>query len=179
MRKLVFISLVLGSFIHVYPQHDHGANSRPDINKAFTLIKSLVGNWKGSFTWTGARTGEGKMDAHYYVTGNGSAVVEDLMIDGQPVMTSVYHLDGTDLRATHFCAAGNQPRLKADAFNEKEQSVNFQFVDITNLPTPGSPHVKGLEVEFEDSNQIAVTFTFINSGALSYEHIKLSRVRAD
>ena len=179
LRKILVMSLVLGAFLNARAQHDHGDNAKPEENKAFTMVKGLVGNWKGTFRWTGARKGEGEMDAHYYLTGNGSAVVEDLIAGGQPVMTSVYHLDGSDLRATHFCAANNQPRLKADAFNENEQSVNFQFVDITNLPTPGSPHVQGLELDFKSPDQVDVIFTFTSSGALSYEHITLNRTRID
>lgn len=63
--------------------------------------------------WSGGRSAKGKMDAEYYTSGNGSAVVENLLSDGKPTMTTVYHLDGDALRATHFCALQSQPRLKA------------------------------------------------------------------
>jgi hypothetical protein len=48
-----------------------------------------------------------------YLTGNGSALVESLIMGGVPTMTTVYHLDEADLRMTHYCGAKNQPRLKA------------------------------------------------------------------
>src|SRR5690242_11833427 len=90
------------------------AADQPDSPKlAFDRLRSLAGDWSGSFQWTGARTDSGKMNAHYYVTGNGSALVEDLSTGETPSMTTVYHTDGADLRMTHFCAAQNQPRLKA------------------------------------------------------------------
>jgi hypothetical protein len=63
----------------------------------------LAGDWTGTFEWTGGRKDSGKMNATYYLTGNGSAVVENLTIGGLPSMTSVYHLDGSDLRMTHYC----------------------------------------------------------------------------
>ena len=69
----------------------------------FAQLKSLAGDWKGTFEWTGARTGKGSMNASYYLTGNGSALVENLIMEGAPIMTSVYHLDGVDLRMTHYC----------------------------------------------------------------------------
>src|SRR5205085_339923 len=48
------------------------------------------------------------------VTAAGSAVHETLF-PGQPhEMISVYHRDGSDLIMTHYCALGNQPRMKAD-----------------------------------------------------------------
>ena len=71
-------------------------------SKALGQIKALIGNWSGTFQWTGGRHDSGSMNASYYVTGNGSAVVENLMNESTPVMTSVYHLDGGDLRMTHF-----------------------------------------------------------------------------
>src|SRR5258708_30371944 len=81
-------------------------------SKALGQIKALIGNWSGTFQWTGGRNDSGSMNATYYVAGNGSAVVENLMNQSVPVMTSVYHLDGPDLRMTHFCRAQNHPRLK-------------------------------------------------------------------
>src|SRR5215470_20410230 len=79
-------------------------------SKALDQIKALIGNWSGTFQWTGGRHDSGSMNASYYLTGNGSAVVENLINESTPVMTSVYHLDGRDLRMTHFCGAQNQPR---------------------------------------------------------------------
>jgi hypothetical protein len=72
---------------------------------AFDKLRGLAGNWEGTFAWSGGRNATGKMGAQYYTTGNGSAVVENLTQDGVPSMTSVYYLDGADLRLTHFCAA--------------------------------------------------------------------------
>jgi hypothetical protein len=68
-------------------------------NAAFDKLRGLSGDWEGTVAWSGQPPE--KVGAHYYTTGNGSAVVENLTND----MTSVYYLDGTDLRMTHFCAA--------------------------------------------------------------------------
>ena len=57
-----------------------GFGAKPgDALKALEQIKSLVGDWEGTAEWTGARTGKYPMNASYYVTGNGSAVVENLI----------------------------------------------------------------------------------------------------
>jgi len=79
------------------------------------------------------------MNARYYLTGNGSAVVESLIVDTVPVMTTVYHTDGPDFRLTHFCGAQNQPRLKASRIDEEQGVMEFSFVDITNLRRPNAP----------------------------------------
>jgi hypothetical protein len=81
---------------------------------AFDELRTLSGNWEGTVAWTGKTAS--KVSAHYYITGNGSAVVEDLS-NG----ISVYHLDGADLRMTHYCAAQNQPRLRASSFGRRQQ----------------------------------------------------------
>jgi len=177
MRTKLFPVLCACLFQLAYGQHDHSTTAKSD-NAAFALIKGLAGEWQGSVKWTGARSDEYKMNAKYYLTGYGSAVIEDLLsTEGIPVMTSVYHLDGPDLRVTHFCGTGNQPRMKADAFNEKEKSVAFQFVDITNLANPAAGHVKGVELHFLSTDQFDLTFTFTASGKESYEHISLTRVK--
>jgi hypothetical protein len=144
--------------------------------KAFEQLKSLAGDWEGTAEWTGARTGSYPLNAAYYVTGNGSALVENLISEGVPNMTSVYHLDGADLRVTHFCGAQNQPRLKAQRIDLGHGTVDFDFVDITNLRSPDAPHVHGLEIHLIDSNHLTVTFRFQSGGKESRERISLQRV---
>ena len=91
-------------------------------------------------------------------------------------MTSVYHLDADNLRATHFCGAQNQPRLKAQRIDLDHGIIDFGFVDITNLRSPDAPHVHGLEIRLIDSNHIIVTFLFQSGGKESHEQISLQRV---
>jgi len=142
---------------------------------AFDRLSSLRGEWEGTFTWSGARNASGKMGAQYYTTGNGSALVENLTIDGTPTMTSVYHLDGSDLRLTHFCGAQNQPRLKATAVDLDRGQITFSFVDITNLRSPTAGHVQGLEVRFLGADHVTLRFHFVADGKDSDELIDLRR----
>jgi hypothetical protein len=144
---------------------------------AFGQLKALAGDWEGTYEWTGARTAAGSMTATYYATGNGSALVENLIMEGIPVMTSVYHLDGADLRMTHFCAAQNQPRLKAERVDLAHGIIDFGFVDVTNLPSPDASHVDGLELRLIDSDHITVTFLFQSGDKESRERIVLKRVQ--
>ena len=142
----------------------------------FARLRALAGEWEGSVEWSGARTEKGKMNATYYLTGSGSSIVENLTVNGTVLMTSVYHLDGVDLRMTHFCAAQNQPRLRATRLDDAKGAVEFSLLDITNLPSPGGPHVEGLTIRFLDPEQIALTFTFVSGRERSYERIELRRV---
>jgi hypothetical protein len=148
----------------------------PEATAAFERLKTLAGAWRGSLEWTGARSGSEPISARYYLTGNGSAVVEDLESDGTVTMTSVYHLDGPDLRLTHYCGAGNQPRLRSSHLDTGAGHFRFSFVDVTNLKTPASGHVHGVELTLHGGDQITLTFTFVAGGRESYERIELSRV---
>ena len=145
---------------------------------ALAKIRALAGEWEGSFEWTGARTGGGRMNVSYSPTGYGSAVVENLVVDGVTTMTSVYHLDGADLRMTHYCGAQNQPRLKARRIDLAQGLVDFAFVDITNAPSPDTPRVDGLEMRIGNADRLILTFHFVAAGKESRERIDLARVKA-
>jgi len=146
---------------------------------ALAQLRGLAGQWEGSFEWTGARTATGKMNATYSETGNGSAVLETLTVDGVPSMTTVYHLDGADLRMTHFCAAQNQPRLKARQIDIAKGILDFEFVDATNLRSPDAPHVYGLDMRLLNADHITLTFLFEGGGKHSQEFIDLKRIHSN
>ena len=142
---------------------------------ALERLRALRGDWEGTFTWSAGKHATGKMDASYYTTGNGSALVENLLMGGEPSMTSVYHLDGPDLRVTHFCAAQNQPRLKATVIDLAKGELTFSFVDITNLQSPTAGHVEGLEVRFLEPDHITLRFRFMGAGKENDELVDLRR----
>lgn len=155
---------------------DRSEAKEADNAAALAQLRGLAGEWEGSLEWTGARTGTGKVNASYYETGNGSAVVENLAMNGVPSMTSVYHLDGADLRMTHFCAAQNQPRLRARQIDIAKGALDFDFVDGTSLPSADTPHVYGLEMRLLDADHITLAFLFEAGGKRSREFIDLKRV---
>jgi hypothetical protein len=171
IRRFVFTFTILTGLALAcisQAQDDSGAT-------AFEKLKALVGDWQGTYAWTGS-TKTGSMDAAYYVTGNASALVENLIVEGIPSMTSIYHLDGADLRMTHYCAAQNQPRLKAERIDLTHGIINFGFVDVTNLRSADAAHVRELEVRLIDSNHITLTFLFQSGSKESRERIALNRV---
>src|SRR5215470_13374956 len=132
--------IVLASFLVLITSGLQAAGQTSLSAEALDWIKKLAGDWSGSIQWSGARSEQGKIDARYRVTGNGTAIVEDLIQSGTgtPIMTSVYHLDAGNLRMTHYCGAGNQPRLKAGSIDAAQKIIRFDFVDITNLATPAT-----------------------------------------
>lgn len=147
--------------------------------RMFERMRGLVGAWEGTLEWSGARTGSGKLRVNYHLTGGGSALVEDLLMteSDAPTMTTVYHLDGADLRMTHYCAAMNQPRLKAALIDESTGQASFAFLDVTNAG--GHPaYVDGFSIHIIDSDHLNLKFEFGGASAKrATETIVLQRVK--
>jgi hypothetical protein len=80
-----------------------------------------------------------------------------------------------NLRMTHFCAAQNQPRLKATAFGPDSSGITFSFVDITNLSSPKAGHVQGLDMKFLAADHITLQFHFVSDGNVRDELLDLKR----
>lgn len=105
-------------------------------------FKALKGTWDADID------GDGKPDTtvEYRVVGAGSAVVETLFGGTEHEMVTVYHMNGTQLMCTHYCAAGNQPRLVASRIDK--DSVAFEMKDITNLADPKAMHMHAATFRF-------------------------------
>jgi hypothetical protein len=73
-------------------------------------------------------------------------------------MVTLFHEDDGALLATHYCAAMNQPRMKAKPAAEGDRLV-FEFQDGTNLKTnPG--HMQRLSLVLPDPQHQVQEWTF-------------------
>ncbi len=138
----------------------------------FEKFRALAGEWEG-------QRGDGQaVKVSYQVLSGGSAVVETLTEFAEEVtMVTVYHMDGNDVRMTHYCSAKNQPRMKAAAVSPDARVVSFEFVDATNLARPTDGHMQNLEITFKDRNHIAQKWTWLENGRTTDNHFTLTRVR--
>jgi len=147
--------------------------------RMYERMKSLAGEWEGTFEWSQGRTGSGTLHVTYYLTGGGSALVENLVMGGAPTMATVYHLDGNDLRMTHYCAARNQPRLRAVKVDEAAGSVEFTLVDVTGIGPKNPGHVQGFVLRFLDADRLNLRFTFGGApGQDGVENVLVRRVKS-
>jgi hypothetical protein len=154
------------------------ADTREDAGpRMFERMKGLGGEWEGTFEWSHGRTGSGPLRVTYSLTGAGSALVETIVQGGVPTMTTVYHLDGPDLRMTHYCAAHNQPRLKAVRIDDTNRSAEFALVDVTGIGPKNPGHVEGFLIELLDAERLHLQFTFGGGPGSGVENILVRRVR--
>ncbi len=144
------------------------AFAQTDAQRAFASIKSMPGTWEGK--------GPDGHPLHvvFKITGNGSAVMSE--IDGHSDdMISMIHLDGPDrLLMTHYCGAGNQPRMEA-SLSPDGKTITFNFVDATNLDSADSGHMQKMVLTMLDDNHHTEEWTFVNHGKEHKEVFDLRR----
>ena len=154
--------IVLGGF-GIAGAGDAGeAKGGVDARAAFARLKSMAGTWETRIEdpHAAAKAKEHK-DGHpervtvnFKLTGAGSAVVETQFPGTGHEMTSVYHLDGDDLRMTHYCAIGNQPRVKLDRAHSRPDHLIFLFDGGTNLDPKKDMHIHGLTMTFHEDGRV-------------------------
>jgi hypothetical protein len=148
-------------------------SSSTDAQKAFAAIKSMPGQWEG-------KTQDGKdIRVDFKVVSGGSAVMSEIFTDkfGQDHhdMVSMIHLDGPNrLLLTHYCAAGNQPRMQASG-SPDGKTITFNFVDITNLAAPDAGHMQRVVLTLVDENHHTEEWTFADHGNEHKEIFDLRR----
>ena len=123
-------------------------------------FKALEGTWVAAED--GPMVKKGDLVAQYHVTGAGSAVVEELFPGSHHAMTTVYHLDGSELVLTHYCMSGNQPRMRAKASNGTR--VAFAFDGGTNIDPKKDQHMHEATFEFVGQNELRSTWVEFAQG---------------
>jgi len=144
------------------------AFAAPSAQQSFEQIKRLAGNWEG-------KGSDGKtVDVSFKVMGNGSSVVSEINAPGDN-MVSVFHMDKDRLLITHYCGAGNQPRMKATASSDGK-TLTFDFVDGTNLMPSQIGHMQQLIVTMLDPDHHGERWILkTNDGKEMTENFELQR----
>jgi hypothetical protein len=139
-----------------------------DAQKSFNQLKSLTGSWEG-------KNSKGEpVQVSYRVTAGGSALMSEITGHGED-MVSMIHFDGANrLLLTHYCGAGNQPRMQASA-SPDGKTITFNFVDATNLDSPQSGHMDHVAIAVLDANHHTEEWTFTDHGKEMKEVFDLTR----
>jgi hypothetical protein len=154
MRDLARILGVLVLSVGIMPVQ---ANAGPAAGaEAFEKLKSLVGHWETD------KTNIQKASLDLELTSGGTAVLEKfhMVEDGKPVeMTTLYYLDGDQIKLTHYCMAGNQPTMRG-TYAPETKTLKFELVSISNLKSPNDGHMHHAVYTFMDNDHFKTTWTF-------------------
>ena len=135
----------------------------------FTALKSLEGEWEG-------RTEAGRaLKVSYRLTANGTVLVETWTLGPTRESLTLYHRDGGDLLATHYCPIGNQPRLRL-ATDQPGPRLQFEFVDATNLLSRDVAHQHSFWVELSGADTLVRSETYVEKGEEGTEVVTFKRV---
>jgi hypothetical protein len=159
--RILLLLTVLAAALPVHAQ--------TDAQKAFAAIKNMPGTWEG-------KNAQGHdLQVTFKVVSGGSAVMSEIQGHGPEDMISMFHLDGPNrLLITHYCSAGNQPRMQASV-SPDGKTFTFNYVDATNLATPDAGHMQSLVLTLLDENHHTEDWTFIDHGKEMKEFFDLRR----
>jgi len=141
--------------------------AQTDAQKTFDHLKTLNGHWEGK-----ANGKDLKVD--FRPTAGGSAIMSEIL--GDEDMITMFHVDNDRVMATHYCSAGNQPRMVASA-SPDGKTITFNFVDGTNIASPKAGHMDHLVITIADADHHTEDWTFAKDGKELKEHFDLARAK--
>ena len=135
-----------------------GPADAPKPPSRLDALKALTGTWE--------MKGEGGQPGPivaYRVTSAGSAVMETLFQGTEKEMITMYTMEGEDLVLTHYCAMGNQPRMKALP-SKDAKVIAFEFVGGGNMASRDEMHMDSLTMTFVDATHLRHEWTMWSEG---------------
>lgn len=159
IRSLVAVAVILCTSFAV---------AGNDARKLFEQVRGLEGMWEG-------KNSQGQpLSISFRMTAGGSALLSEIHGQGPENMITMIHLDGDRLMLTHYCGAGNQPRMKVVASDAK--SISFEFFDGTNIG-PGSGHMQRVTFTQSDPDHHTEEWVFLDQGKEHKEFFTLERAK--
>jgi hypothetical protein len=157
MLSIVLMSLSIVAFAQSDAQ-------KSDAQKSFDKMKTLAGSWEGHVTTFPQEASiEGKlMQVTLRPTSMGNALLHEMTGAGRPdnPITMLY-LDQDRLLLTHYCDAGNRPRMTGKV-SPDGKTVEFDFLDIAGSTQYG--HMHHAVFTFLDANHHIEDWTYMQPG---------------
>lgn len=138
----------------------------------FLGLENLVGVWQLS---KAESENEKLFRLQYRFISRNSALVEVYGNPAKQTTETLYHRDGKILMATHYCARGNQPRLNAVQAST-QNTLEFNFKDITNLSNKNDPHMVRMKFSFIDKDHFQKEEVYLVNGKEESSTMMLVRV---
>jgi hypothetical protein len=106
----------------------------------------------------------------YEVDSKGSIVTEQF---GKEL--SVIYRDGQSLLMTHFCNAGNAPRLRLRD-SSQPRVMEFETFDVTNLKSADAAHVERIIYKIVDDKKMDLEIVWLEGKSEKPEKYTLTKI---
>jgi len=128
------------------------ALAQSDAQRAFDKLKTLAGTWEGTF--------EGSpLTATLRVTSMGNAIVHEMKGSGPDDPITMIYLEGDRLMLTHYCDAGNRPRM-VGRLSADGKTLDFDFLDVANFDAKQVGHMQHATFTFGDGDHHSEKWDF-------------------
>ena len=165
--------------------HKSSYKSAPsEAQKSFDTLKTLAGTWQGPVTADPPQPdwGDKPVQVSLRVTSRGNALVHEMKEAGTPDDPAKYdhpltmlYLDGERLLLTHYCDAGNRPRMAARTSLDGK-TVEFDFLDLSGGNEYG--HMYHAAFAIIDANHHIEDWTYMMPGDKPVRaHLDLKRAQ--
>ena len=137
-------------------------------------LAKLEGDWT-LLDENGEETG--MIGSTFRMTSAGSVLVEVMAPDEGHEMFNMFHADGERVLMTHYCAAGNQPRMEVRATDDEDR-LELRFESVTNLSSPDENHMHHAEYIFRGEDRLTTRWWSMQDGKVDEEsHVTIEMKR--
>jgi hypothetical protein len=170
MLPVVLVSLSIAALAQSDTQKP--ATPPTEAQKSFAAMKAFAGTWEGSVAVNPPMPGMGDENKPIHitlrVTSRGNALVHEMQEANTPLDATKYdhpvtmfYLDEGRLLLTHYCDAGNRPRMTGKVSPDGKK-VEFEFIDYSGGNQYG--HMYHAVFTAVDSNHHIEEWTYMMPG---------------
>ncbi|MFT7676322.1 MAG: hypothetical protein ACI8QC_000292 [Planctomycetota bacterium] len=132
---------------------DSGPIAAPSTDASRNMLvtlASLAGTWE-------CQTPDGPFTIEFRSTAKGSAVHEIMMPGTENEMVNLYTVHGGGVNMTHYCAAGNQPHMRATAIDDGRMA--FASTGVSGLEASDDHYMAAMTLVILDGDHIEQHWT--------------------
>ena len=163
MKTLLISSLITLSTIS-FAGEDHKDMPKPKVSTEFESMKALVGTWTGKTKMHGQ---EMDTTVSYKLTSAETVLVETINPGTPMEMVTMYASQPKGIKATHYCALGNQPEMTLK--KATGNTFTFEMVGNKGIADKNEMHMHAVTLTVE-GNKLTQDWTNYNKNKKEGNH---------
>jgi len=164
LRSLAVVAVLGYASVMCAQEMQKPEAQKSEAQKSFDQLKTLAGSWQGTMSIDPpSKEFDGKTaQVSLRPTSMGNALMHEMKVSGRsddPI--TMLYLDGDHLLLTHYCDAGNRPRMVARTLSDGK-TVEFDFLDLSGSNDYG--HMHHATFTAIDANHHVEEWTYMERG---------------